>query len=126
MNDGNLNIKYVSNILLDSNDDEVISSLILSSKEEEVVLVTTNGKGKRLSLNNFIVQNRGGRGVSCIKLDKDDYVAAAAITKPSSSLLIVGKPNSICVPAVEFSSQSKNGMGVKIIERSKVSFMIKL
>lgn len=106
--------------------DEVVSALIISSKEEEIVIVTSSGKGKRMSLQNFIIQNRGGRGVNCINLDQGDYIAAAALATKDSSLLIIGKPNSICIPASEFSSQSKTGMGTKVIERSIVHFMVRL
>lgn len=60
--------------------DEVVSTLVISSKEEEVIIVTSNGKGKRMALQNFILQNRGGRGINCIKLDSEDFVAAAAIS----------------------------------------------
>lgn len=106
--------------------DEVVSALVISSKEEEVIIATHNGKGKRMTLNNFIIQNRGGRGINCIKLDPDDYIAAAALVDPTSSLLVVGKPNSICLPVSEISVQSKLGMGTKIIERSTISSIVRL
>ena len=106
--------------------DEVVSALVISSKEEEVIIATHGGKGKRMTLNNFIIQNRGGRGVNCIKLDPDDYIAAAALANPTSSLLVVGKPNSICLPVSEISVQSKSGMGTKIIERSTISSIVRL
>ena len=106
--------------------DEVISALIISSKEEEIIVITSNGKGKRMSLQNFIIQNRGGRGVNCINLDQGDWIAAAALATKDSSLLIIGKPNSICVPTFEISSQSKTGAGTKVIERSIINFMVRL
>ena len=104
--------------------DEVVSTLIISSKDDEIVLTTSTGKGKRVPLNNFIIQNRGGRGVSCIKLDQGDYVAAAALASPNSSLLIIGKPNSICIPVSEVTQQSKTGSGSKIIERSLIQSIV--
>ena len=106
--------------------DEVISALVIQNKDNEIAIITSAGKGKRLTLNNFVVQNRGGRGVNCIKLDHGDQIAAAAITNQDSSLLVIGKPNSICVPAIEFAEQSRTGMGVKIIERSIVHTMVKI
>ena len=106
--------------------DEVVSTLVISSKDDEVVLTTSTGKGKRVPLNNFIIQNRGGRGVSCIKLDQGDYVAAAALASPNSSLLIIGKPNSICIPVSEVTQQSKTGSGSKIIERSLIQSIVVL
>lgn len=106
--------------------DEVVSALVIQNKDNEVAIITSTGKGKRLTLNNFVVQNRGGRGVSCIKLDHGDQIAAAAIINQASSLLVIGKPNSICVPAIEFAEQSRTGMGVKIIERSVIHTMVKI
>lgn len=106
--------------------DEVISALIISSKDNEIVLTTSTGKGKRISLNNFVIQNRGGRGVNCIKLDQGDYIAAAALASLNSSLLIIGKPNSICIPVSEIAQQSKTGSGTKVIERSIVQSIVVL
>ena len=105
--------------------DKVIAALPVLSKEE-VVIVTSAGKGKKLESKNFIIQNRGSRGVSCIKLDQGDWVVAAASVSQDSSLLIIGKPNSICIPAIEVPIQSRTGAGVKIIERSNVHFMARL
>ena len=104
--------------------DEVISALIISSKDNEIVLTTSTGKGKRVPLSDFVIQNRGGRGVSCIKLDQGDYVAAAALASLNSSLLIIGKPNSICIPVSEITQQSKTGSGTKVIERSIVQSIV--
>jgi len=106
--------------------DEVIAALIVSSKDNEIILTTSTGKGKRIPLNNFIIQNRGGRGISCIKLDLGDYVAAAAMASLNSSLLIVGKPNSICIPVSEITQQSKTGSGTKVIERSIIQSIVVL
>ena len=106
--------------------DEVIAALVISSKDSEIVLTTSTGKGKRISLNNFVIQNRGGRGVNCIRLDQGDYVAAAALASLNSSLLIIGKPNSICIPVSEITQQSKTGSGTKVIERSIVQSIVVL
>ena len=106
--------------------DEVISAIIVKNKTDEVTIATEKGKGKRIKMSDFIIQGRGGRGVSCIKLDPGDYVTAAVSSSLDSSLLIVGKPNSICVPVSEISSQSKIGSGTKIIERSMIQSIVVL
>ena len=90
----------------------------------EIVIVTKNGKGKRLPLKEFIIQNRGGRGSSCISLNSDNYVVAAVPVFKDSSILVVGSPNSICIPASEIIVQSKISSGVEIIENSKVTSAI--
>ena len=77
-----------------------------------------------MSVSDFTIQNRGGRGVMALKLDPNDYVAAALPATEKDLVLIAGKPNSICVPVKEISIQSKLGSGTKIIERSLVESAI--
>jgi len=105
-------------------DDAVVGVINFSSKDDSFVLITKEGKGKRMSVSDFTIQNRGGRGVMALKLDSDDYVAAALKVSEGDAILIAGKPNSICVPAKEISIQSKLGSGTKIIERSLVESAI--
>ena len=106
--------------------DEIVSAFYLYDKVNNIAIVTSKGKGKKLDVNSLVIQNRGGRGVSCIKLDPEDYIAAAAPLQDNSSLLLIGKPNSICIPASEISSQTKGGSGTKLIERSIVQTAIPL
>lgn len=105
-------------------DDAVIGVINFSSKDDSFVLITKEGKSKRMSVSDFTIQNRGGRGVMALKLDPDDYVAAALPATEKDLVLIAGKPNSICVPVKEISIQSKLGSGTKIIERSQVESAI--
>lgn len=105
-------------------DDAVIGVVNFSSKDDSFVLITREGKSKRMSVSDFTIQNRGGRGVMALKLDPNDYVAAALKVSEENAILIAGKPNSICVPVKEISIQSKLGSGTKIIERSQVESAI--
>ena len=100
--------------------DEVVSAFPLKKDINDVAVITSGGKGKRLEVSSLTIQNRGGRGVSCIKLDQGDWIAAAAALPSDSSLLILGKPNSICITGSELAAQSKTGAGTKIIERGVV------
>ena len=100
--------------------DGITGAINFSSKDDYVVLITKEGKSKRMLISDFTIQNRGGRGTMTLKLDPDDYVAAALRATEKDLVLIAGKPNSICVPVNEISIQSKLGGGTKIIERSVV------
>lgn len=100
--------------------DGITGAINFSSNDDYVVLITKEGKSKRMSISDFTIQNRGGRGNMALKLDPDDYVAAALRATEKDLVLIAGKPNSICVPVNEISIQSKLGGGTKIIERSVV------
>ena len=100
--------------------DGITGAINFSSNDDYVVLITKEGKSKRMPISDFTIQNRGGRGSMTLKLDPDDYVAAALRATEKDLVLIAGKPNSICVPVNEISIQSKLGGGTKIIERSVV------
>ena len=104
--------------------DGITGAINFSSNDNYVVLITKEGKSKRMSISDFTIQNRGGRGNMALKLDPDDYVAAALKASEEDAILIAGKPNSICVPVKEISIQSKLGSGTKIIERSQVESAI--
>ena len=104
--------------------DGITGAINFSSNDDYVVLITKEGKSKRMPISDFTIQNRGGRGVMALKLDPDDYVAAALKASERDAILIAGKPNSICVPVKEISIQSKLGSGTKIIERSQVESAI--
>ena len=115
----------VKGISLKEND-YVIAACPINKDDAGITFVTINGKGKRVKIENIIIQNRGGRGVSYMKLDSGDYIAAATTFKEDSIILIAGKPNSICIPALEISEQTKVGSGTKVIERSIVQTIVRL
>ena len=103
--------------------DEVVAAFPVS---HETAIITKEGKGKRTNTEQFVIQCRGGRGVTGIKLDLNDYVAAALPLTLNESILIVGKPNSICIPCQELSEQGRAGSGTKVIERSTVQTVVKI
>ena len=104
--------------------DEITGAINLTSKNDSIILITSKGKGKRMTPADFALQNRGGKGAIALKLDPDDYVAAALSASEDDLILVAGKPNSICVPVKEISVQGKLGGGTKIIERSQVESAI--
>lgn len=112
----------VKGIALKDND-EVVAAFPVSHMTG---IITSAGKGKKIPTDQFVIQARGGRGVSCIKLDQGDWVVAAAPITNSESLLIIGKPNSICIPVSEIAEQSKAGSGTKVIENSIVHSIVRL
>ena len=104
--------------------DGITGVINLTSKIDSIILITSKGKGKRMTPADFALQNRGGKGAIALKLDPDDYVAAALSASEDDLILVAGKPNSICVPVKEISIQGKLGGGTKIIERSIVESAI--
>ena len=115
----------VKGIALKEND-EVVSAFYISKDTKYLGIFTHNGNSKKMDINNFVIQKRNGRGNNIIPLEKNDYVTSIIPLIKEDSVLVVGKPNSICTTVPELSEQSKNGSGTKIIERSTVQSVIVL
>ena len=115
----------VKGISLKEND-EVISAFALYENIKYFGVFTHSGNSKKMDINTLIIQKRNGRGMNITRLEKEDYIIAIAPLKDDDSILVVGKPNSICTTVSEISEQSKNGLGTKIIERSTVESVIVL
>ena len=115
----------VKGIALKEND-EVVSAFPLYKDIKYLGVFTHNGNSKKMDINTLIIQKRNGRGINITRLEKDDYIIAVVPLKEDDSILVVGKPNSICTTVLEISEQSKIGLGTKIIERSTVESVIVL
>jgi len=101
----------VKGITLDSND-EVISGLCIKDFDDSLFIIDAEGKGKRITFNNFSVQGRGGKGVS---ISNDNIVVALDI-KDTNNVIISGNPNSIYIEATSIALQSKDAQGVSLIK----------
>ena len=115
----------VKGIALKEND-EVVSAFYISKDVKYLGIFTHNGNSKKMDINNFTIQKRNGRGNNIIPLEENDYVTSIVPLTKEDSLLVVGKPNSICTTVQELSEQTKFGYGTKIIERSTVQSVIVL
>lgn len=115
----------VKGIALKEND-EVVSAFYVSKDIKYLGIFTHNGNSKKMDINNFTIQKRNGRGNNIIPLEEKDYVTSIVPLGKEDSVLVVGKPNSICTTAQELSEQTKLGYGTKIIERSTVQSVIVL
>jgi DNA gyrase subunit A len=115
----------VKGIALKEND-EVVSAFYISKDTKYLGIFTHNGNSKKMDMNNFTIQKRNGRGNNIIPLEEKDYVTSIVPLTKEDSLLVVGKPNSICTTVQELSEQTKFGYGTKIIERSTVQSVIVL
>lgn len=115
----------VKGIALKEND-EVVSAFYVSKDIKYLGIFTHNGNSKKMDINNFTIQKRNGRGNNIIPLEEKDYVTSIVPLGKEDSVLVVGKPNSICTTVQELSEQTKLGYGTKIIERSTVQSVIVL
>lgn len=103
--------------------DEVLVGLPISKRHDnDLGVFTTSGLGKRVKTSEIPMQNRGGVGV----IISESSMAGAALINDSDNLLIIGRPNSICIEAKDISVMGRTAAGVQVVNGSKIERVIKL
>ena len=103
--------------------DEVLVGLPISRRHDnDLGIFTISGLGKRVRTSEIPTQNRGGVGV----IISESTVAGAALIDDSDSLLIIGRPNSICIEAKDINVMGRTAAGVQVVNGSKIEKVIKL
>ena len=108
-------------------DDEVITGIPIYDTNLDLAIFTSSGLGKKMKISDFTIQNRAGKGVSIYKnsITSDDLVGATIVSN-DDNILLIGKPNSICISSNDIPLLTKAGMGNIMIKNSKISKIVKL
>lgn len=118
----------VKTIKLDEND-EVITGLPIQSETDEVVIISTTGYGKKVSIKDFTLQNRAGKGIMIYRPSTAyGTVIGATILKKNDvtgKILLIGQPNSICVSSTDLPLLSRISFG-NIILKSTIKSVVKI
>jgi DNA gyrase subunit A len=86
------NASGVRGITLASKKDEVIGMICIEDKEENVLVVSGKGYGKRSSLEDYRITNRGGKGVKTINItDKTGELISIRNVTDDDDLMIITK-----------------------------------
>ncbi|RAJ15714.1 DNA gyrase subunit A [Arenibacter echinorum] len=86
------NASGVRGITLADDNDEVIGMVAVHNFEEEILVVSENGYGKRSSIEDYRITNRGGKGVKTISItDKTGGLVAIKNVSDSDDLMIINK-----------------------------------
>ena len=86
------NASGVRGITLANDKDEVIGMVAVHNFDEEILVVSENGYGKRSSIEDYRVTNRGGKGVKTISItDKTGGLVAIKNVSDSDDLMIINK-----------------------------------
>ena len=84
-----------------------------------MAIFSTKGYGKKTSIKEFTVQGRAGKGIVIYKPTMIyGEIAVAMIIKATDNILLIGKPNSICVSATELPLVSRTSFGNIMIKSS--------
>ncbi len=101
-------------------EDNLISMGIIQQEECQLylLLITTNGYGKNVNVNEFKTQTRGGVGVRSLRFRKTvpgDHVVDAIIVSKDNDIMIVSKEGTLCRQKISaISTQKRSSQGVKI------------
>ncbi|MGY3793381.1 DNA gyrase subunit A [uncultured Aquimarina sp.] len=82
----------VRGIRLADDNDEVIGMVAVNDMESNILVVSENGYGKRSSLEDYRITNRGGKGVKTISVtDKTGKLVAIKNVTDADDLMIINK-----------------------------------
>ncbi len=100
-----------------SDGDEVIG-MQLQSQGDSLLIVSENGLGKRTYLNEFSVQNRGGKGIKCYKITDrtGNVVGVKAVTDENEIMMITTEGIIIQLRMQDISTLGRITSGVKMMD----------
>lgn len=86
------NASGVRGITLANGQDEVIGMISVHNFEDNILVVSENGYGKRSTINDYRITNRGGKGVKTISItEKTGGLVAINNVSDSDDLMIINK-----------------------------------
>ncbi len=86
------NASGVRGITLGGKDDEVVGMIAVNDNDSEILVVSENGYGKRSSIDDYRITNRGGKGVKTINVtEKTGNLVAIKNVTDSDDLMIINK-----------------------------------
>ena len=103
-------------------DDYVITAMPIHKESDKVAIITTNGLGKKVSLSEFTVQGRNGKG----NIISQTQVAGAAMVDDEDNILMIGKPNNLCISAKDIPETTRAAQGNKMIKMGLVMSISKI
>ena len=100
-----------------SDKDDYVVAMQLNSQGDDILFVSEKGMGKRTVFSEFSVQNRGGKGVKCYKInDKTgDIVGAKAVTDENDIMIMTNEGIIIRMNCADISTLGRVTSGVKLI-----------
>ena len=113
------------------NPDDEIVGMQLDHQGDSLLIVSENGMGKRTYLEEFHVQNRGGKGVKCYKITEKtgDVIGVKAVTDEHEIMMITDAGIIIQLRMEDIPTHGRITSGVKMInldEEVKVAKIAKV
>ncbi len=115
------NASGVKGITLAGPSDEVIGMVCVENPESSILVVSEKGYGKRSTLSEYRITNRGGKGVKTMQVtDKTGQLVAIVNVADNDQLMIINKSGITIRMAVnELREMGRATQGVKLISLRK-------
>ncbi len=99
-----------------SDGDEIVG-MQLQKQGDSLLIVSENGMGKRTYLNEFTVQNRGGKGVKCYKITEKtgNVIGVKAVTDENEIMMITTEGVIIQLRMEDISTLGRITSGVRMM-----------
>ena len=111
------NASGVRGITLAGDTDEVIGMVSVHNFDDDILVVSENGYGKRSSIEDYRITNRGGKGVKTISIsEKTGGLVAIKNVSDSDDLMIINKSGiAIRMSVEDLRTMGRATQGVKLI-----------
>ncbi|MBT8196387.1 MAG: DNA gyrase subunit A, partial [Bacteroidia bacterium] len=121
----------VRGITLDGGEDEVVGMITTDDANETVLVVSENGYGKRSSIEDYRMTNRGGKGVKTINVtDKTGKLIAIKAVQEGDDLMIINESGvTIRMSVADLRIMGRATQGVKLIrlgEEDRIAAVTKI
>ncbi|NNC69822.1 MAG: DNA gyrase subunit A [Flavobacteriaceae bacterium] len=111
------NASGVRGIRLANENDEVIGMVSVNDRDSDILVVSENGFGKRSSLDDYRITNRGGKGVKTINItEKTGNLVAIKNVTDDNDLMIINKSGiTIRMAVADLRVMGRATQGVRLI-----------
>ena len=108
----------VRGVTLANDNDEVVGMICVNNFDSDVLVVSENGYGKRSSIEDYRITNRGGKGVKTINVtEKTGNLIALKNVTDDNDLMIVNKSGlTIRISVSDLRQMGRATQGVRIIK----------
>ena len=112
------NASGVRGITLGSKNDEVIGMIAVNDANSDILVVSENGYGKRSSIDDYRITNRGGKGVKTINVtEKTGKLVAIKNVTDEDDLMIINKSGiAIRMEVAKLRVMGRATQGVRLIK----------
>lgn len=98
-------------------EEEVVGVAIIDGKDDDILVITENGYGKRTSITEYRLQNRGGKGVKTLNVTAKNgkLKTLRKVTDDEDIIVVSDRGITIRMPINQISQTKRATQGVRII-----------